>query len=704
MADKELDPPQKVKPAFQAPSLITSKVMSEPVSSAADQHHDHYQSVSQKAKLILPTALWILIVVAGLCFLSLLSSLNKSINTLDTLVEIEQANAKHRHQHHSAAAHGPQQAHQHGGGGERFQTISDHEEQEEEEEEEKRRLKSAASSSSWLSLPSWTSLEPTAHHRHREGAKKPHPDEPADLFDDKVVKEMIDELLKDSPANKPGSRAEVIIQASSSPVTVQKGDREAKNELASIMDTFDSVIKQFMGPIGGDGDADEKLSTTTKSDLESADGQKATVMANIDTININLSDRADGLTSHKSAEKLKLKKKNRKQEDDNLESTIEKMLDEINANQRNHEGRPLELPETILIPLGNPRPRPLKPIHRQNHQHHSHAPVAIIDDATPLSPLSNLLLPPGLLRPISHASFNPFDSPAPSSVPNQQNPGSEFIIQLGGPSDEIKPPTTKLAMSPYEMMTTSPGDQLIGSQGPAESGSSLADSLLRQTLFPVQENASSKKETMGPFTISDLDLITPESLLMGQSQRNGELSANNNKTGKNPIHDLFSLFFGPPPNSSLVVAPQMVEPKIIVDNNNLELTSGDEAAAAAVTSQQQQQQSESTKKAPETNSSESLAIKEAANDVKLSTTPMPVEVSVASTLESAPPPAATTIKQQENSPSADPLIEDFLGTMFALPQMAGQSGPIRADSQQQFGASNSNSNNNNNGAFNSKGK
>lgn len=51
----------------------------------------YYLNVAQKGKLILPTTLWILLILAGICFVSLLASLNKSINTLDTLVELEQS-------------------------------------------------------------------------------------------------------------------------------------------------------------------------------------------------------------------------------------------------------------------------------------------------------------------------------------------------------------------------------------------------------------------------------------------------------------------------------------------------------------------------------------------------------------------------------------------------------------------------------------
>lgn len=85
-----------------APSLASLGQQQQPkLASRLDQG----SQLVQKSKLILPTTIWILIVVGGLCFLSLLASLNKSINTLDSLVEQEQArvdrNLKDDHKHAS---------------------------------------------------------------------------------------------------------------------------------------------------------------------------------------------------------------------------------------------------------------------------------------------------------------------------------------------------------------------------------------------------------------------------------------------------------------------------------------------------------------------------------------------------------------------------------------------------------------------------
>lgn len=54
--------------------------------------------VPAKGKLILPTALWALLILAGVCFLFLLGSLSKSIRTLDTIVELELDRSAKAHQ------------------------------------------------------------------------------------------------------------------------------------------------------------------------------------------------------------------------------------------------------------------------------------------------------------------------------------------------------------------------------------------------------------------------------------------------------------------------------------------------------------------------------------------------------------------------------------------------------------------------------
>lgn len=90
-----------------APSLTN---IGQPQTKLASRLQEGGQLV-QKSKLILPTAIWILIVVGGLCFLSLLASLNKSINTLDSLVQQEQArvdiNRKDKQEHEASALHSP---------------------------------------------------------------------------------------------------------------------------------------------------------------------------------------------------------------------------------------------------------------------------------------------------------------------------------------------------------------------------------------------------------------------------------------------------------------------------------------------------------------------------------------------------------------------------------------------------------------------
>lgn len=87
-----------------------------PAADGLQERPPAYLSVAQKGKLILPTALWILLVIAGVCFLTLLATLNRSLSTLDEVVEIERdlaaweksharektplhADRHHRHEH-----------------------------------------------------------------------------------------------------------------------------------------------------------------------------------------------------------------------------------------------------------------------------------------------------------------------------------------------------------------------------------------------------------------------------------------------------------------------------------------------------------------------------------------------------------------------------------------------------------------------------
>lgn len=60
----------------------------------------YYQNITQKTKLILPTAIWILIVLASICFLCLLSSLNRTLISLDEIVDKDMQAKHHSGQHH----------------------------------------------------------------------------------------------------------------------------------------------------------------------------------------------------------------------------------------------------------------------------------------------------------------------------------------------------------------------------------------------------------------------------------------------------------------------------------------------------------------------------------------------------------------------------------------------------------------------------
>lgn len=81
-------------PAFPLP--MSGKVSQQlPGQSPASTGFAAYsQSLPAKSKIILPTAIWIIIVLAGICFLTLLGSLNRTMKTLDTFAELEIENSK----------------------------------------------------------------------------------------------------------------------------------------------------------------------------------------------------------------------------------------------------------------------------------------------------------------------------------------------------------------------------------------------------------------------------------------------------------------------------------------------------------------------------------------------------------------------------------------------------------------------------------
>lgn len=658
MADGELEPQKVKQAAFQPPNLLTSKA-SEATSARNESHHENghssYQSVTQKAKLILPTALWILMVVAGLCFLSLLSSLNKSISTLDTLVEIEQENAKHaQHEHeHPGRSH----AHAERLGSSPMTHPDD--------------VESGASlrtKTSWLSLPSWTSLEPS----HSHSAKKSkwvalNEDE----LESKKFQEIFDHALKDLSAGEVNdmtpTSSEITI-ASSSPLSLDSlsGEMARGNELGSILSGFESIIGQIMGP-------DEREQKVTQHSSSSNDADAPMLMANIDTINIHLGDsdsQAEERT--KKTRKSKSMKKKKLEVESNLEKTLDGMF---GFDSQHHDSQPFSQVETIIIPLDQPRSRPSSSKHHEAH-------LGFTDGEMPS--LASLLLSPTMKvneRPM-HGSqklpFNPFESLLSPGLLDQQNP--DFVVHLAGPQQ-----AKNRDRSPLIFSETTPDDRLMASSGLPDFASTIADSILRQTLVPDQENSKNRKETMGPLLISDLGLLSD---IEGSGKESSvENSTMGKGSGENRIHDLFSMLFGSPPNSSLVVTPQTHESKV----NPLKSSNEEEAAAsvaAAIAAAIGKSDTDKAGQDPPLNKT---------GDLNQTTLPLPIEVSSASTSEPASMSTAAITKQENpssassSSSEVDPLLGDLMGTIFSLPQMSGQSGPIRTDSSStSSGSSNGN--------------
>lgn len=61
---------------------------------AAPSNNNQPQTIKTKSKLILPTAFWALLLILGFCIILLLSSLNHTLKSLDSLIRLEKSNAQ----------------------------------------------------------------------------------------------------------------------------------------------------------------------------------------------------------------------------------------------------------------------------------------------------------------------------------------------------------------------------------------------------------------------------------------------------------------------------------------------------------------------------------------------------------------------------------------------------------------------------------
>jgi len=627
--------------ASKFPPTLTSKPV-ELKSQACDQIANdsmsgYYQNVTQKAKLILPTAIWILIIVGGLSFLSLMMTLNKSVTTLENLVEIEKVKdaklrsemgaLKREHSHRLAPiAEKLEQS----GGNKGQQRPTD-----EDEDEERRgggggRLRDHehhSLKSSWFSLPSWTSLEP----RRSANRLDENPDEipPA-------IKSLMDDLFQ-----SPAFGGDSPMPASGSIVIASSADAKPEGNFGLI----ESMVKQVFNNNPLDSEMPSPQMDVRRPEEREESNVGSLVTANIDKLNININMKQEKEHHRKRKPAFIREEEERDKNAGLLDKSIDGLISKLMEPALQIE--PVR-PQTFLFPLGHPGPilnseqaptfKPVEP----HHHHHHHRP----GHRLPFGHPSNVMIP--IPKP-SH--------PQPlglSDVPLLANELDRPIS--GGPRlplqhDEGLP----IISSPYEIMlpNLTPDEERKQSQ-PIEAPLGIMNqelaSSLAQSLFGDFQPIGSIDGSPGKKDSAPIETVV---MLNGKplnDNKHGQIFDKNEDSDKksNQVSELFNLFFGPPPNSKLVVAPQVVEPIIKPEKNLLKVSSSQEDDKA---------------------------------NEKANSPPPPQQQPTVEEIKPTSPLFKIDTSTEEPTKIPESMIEEVINSMFALPQFSNEQQPIKVASQ-----------------------
>lgn len=652
------------KPASYAPSLTSKQ---RPIDCGGSDGLNniptggYYQNVTQKGKLILPTAIWILIVVGGICFLGLLSSLNKTMSTLDTLVEIEQANAKlnketqhnhnnHHHDHRVAPPSGKK-------------VSSDNEE-----------MMSPEELSNWLAFPSWASLE-----------RRPPPPSSARSArsdEEEGFKSLIDQVLRSTglnPADGPISGKIAVIGI---------GDpSEAKEEKRMLDSMMDDLIMANSGLQASDFNEPTraKVESSPKEQPQSTGG--TVITANIDKLNININapPTQEPTEEHhefepprrkgKKIHPFRLGSQKNHEQIGSLDQSIDSLVDNLmNSPQFGDSQKEpsSELAELLFpLPVNHPAPYMMHFNHLGPHQAGSrphqmlrhHRFHSRLHRPSPISPFPNLLIP---INPMPQP-HSPLDSSIPPMFGRPQM--SRLVITVGDEAGKptetnehltstLKPvqggqPESNPVNSPLDFDLTPQAPQpprlrldsskevpIFGVQNNNELGS-LADSLIQAMQNAQREGSSGSPKD----NVESLVFINGEPLVSDkQLSQSMDEDLKRDKSGKlhNHVNDLFQLFFGPPPDSKLVVAPQISPPKFMEIKHT----------------------------PPQGDKKENVS--ELFGELKS-------EPKADKQQEGGPDKNEGLESKDGVPPDVEHLVDNLLGSMFALPQMGSAQEPVKID-------------------------
>lgn len=454
-------------------------------------HGGYYSNVAHKGKLILPTALWILLIIAGICFLTLLATLNKSISTLDTLVELEQDKearaivSEHlrRHRPNQELANSDSEFKKRALASKKATEKKARKQQQQQQpppdeinvdgltfhrlnDELVRDLELSDSGpsgwvdlgppgpASWFAMPSWASLEPS-HHEHR-GRGPPVPAPPAGL---------LDAIFAGMPAlgpEAPDSMGGIIV--ATAPATnepqperwQQPGDGWLGPIFKQVAPVFD-----FLGAAGDERRArsEHKNRLATTGD----DSMPGLISAKIGTVNININPpseqqaRLDELRRHD--------RPTREEQINSLGKSIDDLLENLTEQQQ-----------------------PIKVGRHHQKQHHNRRPDAEpqFEEFSPVGtrhrpqagPAADLLTPFQQMHSLEQAiAEEMLAQPATMKHDDHRNrhnhhqPDAQLIIAIANDEPEVRLPSGEtnrhqvsntrrpsFGQSPYESAVLTPVD------------------------------------------------------------------------------------------------------------------------------------------------------------------------------------------------------------------------------------------------------
>lgn len=655
------------------PSLTGGKQpmdLPQPISGSSQRRNSmsgYYQHVTQKGKLILPTALWFLLVVAGICFLSLLASLNKTMNTLDTLVELEQEQARVQNSMYH-------QNHKYGGSGghrdsDRRHHRHHHHHKDEQQADESFRLgrpdKLESIKMSPVADPDLMMAEGSMFNLLNPFA--------GPWFSS--AKEPSNPTLGDELKVATGSK--------------QKHQRPKQQPVgASIMmiDTSDdssglnpvNMIEKIMNQMTG--------SSAGKEEQKQPSPSGSLITANIDKINININAAPEkdlGSRESESKDNNGLSK----EEKEVIESVVDKLFGNNKVDEKKKVGHPMDFDSVRLLPPPQPEEYPsieqmgeLIPIsprpHQHNHRfrlHHHHHPQQ--DRPQPFSPPANFPLGPEPapmmeLDSLGSSPMAPNMGPLSNLLFESMDPLDQMFKKPSGQEDRIKFMLSDVNPEHYRRPSKvtdndwgRPSEIIFGKPVEAENKKPAEDQVSGDLKMLTSVLNDLVKQSESPTTIVPVNSAEDKKDAEEEPKINSIGEPKEDEPKENQAKEFFELFFGPPPASKLVVAPTPTTntPTPLAVEDKLSLaTSG--------------------------NFNNLLSeLKKIESEFALGNTQIPTTETPATTTQ-IPTTTAPLFSSEKLDESAEQkifsptdLMLDPLGQLFTAPQMNGQSQTQRVD-------------------------